>query len=70
MGKCTEQQFSKEEQMVKRHIKKCSISLAIIELQIKTTSRFQLQSEYLSSRSQTTINVDKDAGEKETLIHY
>jgi hypothetical protein len=42
MGVCTEQSFSKEVYMGKKHMKKCSASLAIEEMQIKTTLRFHL----------------------------
>jgi hypothetical protein len=62
--------FSKEDVlMTKKHMKKYSTSLAIKEMQIKTTLRFHLTPvRMLSSRTQTTINVGKDVG-KGTFIY-
>jgi hypothetical protein len=49
--------FSKEEaQMTKKHVKKCSASLTIKEMEIKTTLRFYLTPVRMDIIKNTTIN--------------
>jgi hypothetical protein len=57
--------LKEEVQVAKKHMKICSPSLVIKEMQMKTTLRFDLTpAEGLSSRTQTT-NVGKDMKKKE-----
>jgi hypothetical protein len=54
--------------MAKKHMKKCSTSLEIKEMQMKTTLRFHLTPVRMAiSRTQT--NVGLDTGEKGLLVH-